>query len=580
MSEELVNVPQDLRLISDEELPQLEAQATAEFDRLNGQDDVTPETLERLTNLRDGIKRIRTELSVRDARSKKEAEDQRAKLLAERQQLQSEVHGTPPAEGAVVVPSGDGSVDAEGVAAAAARGVTAALFTMLGDQGSGRDLTELSKRATASLADASRYAPRINTPKQQLAVTAAVDIPGLARGTELNNISALSEAMHRRARSMTIARGDGPRQLVATVRNEFEHTVDDRTKPSQVEELFRFLTSDDRKEALLAAGGWCAPSEIRYDFFNVACEDGLIDLPTFGVSRGGVQFPVSPSLGDATFYGTFDNAGNPWLWTEADDTAAATGSPTKPCIRVPCPTFDEERLECYGVCVTAGNLTDDAYPEATQNFIRLMMTMHTKEINRRIISLMAAASSACVTGGAFAAAAPAYTQIYSGVELAAIDYREKYGMCETDILEVVLPRWIVGVLRADLARRTGVEQTLSVTRAQLLRYFADRGIRVQLVADWQTRASGQFGAQTGSMSDWPASVNLMIYAAGTFLLGNGLTLDLGVVRDSTLNETNDHTAAWTEECKLLARVGHESRCYTVTYNVAGDPVRDTVATGL
>lgn len=579
MSEELVNVPQDLRLVSDEELPQLEAQAVAEFDRLNAEDDVTPENLERLTNLQSGIKRVRAELSVRDARAKKEAEDQRARLLAERQQLQAQVHGTPAEDGAIVA-SADGSIDAEAIAAAAARGTATALVAALGEQGAGRDLTELSKRVSASLADANRFAPKVKVPAPELAVTAAVDIPGLARGTELNNISALAEAMHRRARSMTIARGDGPRQLVASVRNEYEHTIDDRTKPSQVEELFRYLTSDDKKEALLAAGGWCAPSEIRYDFFNIACEDGLIDLPTFGVSRGGVQFPISPSLGDADFYGTFDNAGNPWLWTEADDEAATAGTPTKPCIRVPCPSFDEERLECYGVCVTAGNLTDDAYPEATQNFIRLMMTMHSKEINRRIISLMSTASTAVTGGGFETASTPAFNQIYSGVELAAIDYREKYGMCETDVLEVVLPRWIVGVIRADLARRTGVEATLSVTRQQLLRYFADRGIRVQLVADWQTRGAGQFGAQTGTVSDWPTTVDFMIYAAGTFLLGNGLTLDLGVVRDSTLNETNDHTAAWTEECKLLAKVGHESRQYTVDFDVVGDPARGTATGGL
>jgi hypothetical protein len=62
----------------------------------------------------------------------------------------------------------------------------------------------------------------------------------------------------------------------------------------------------------------------------------------------------------------------------------------------------------------------------------------------------------------------------------------------------------------------------------------------------------------------------MIYAAGTFIKGNGLRLDLGVVRDSTLNETNDFTAAWSEECHLVAKVGHESRRYTIALNVAGD----------
>jgi hypothetical protein len=61
----------------------------------------------------------------------------------------------------------------------------------------------------------------------------------------------------------------------------------------------------------------------------------------------------------------------------------------------------------------------------------------------------------------------------------------------------------------------------------------------------------------------------MIYAAGTFGLGNGMTLDLGVVRDSTLNAENDHTAAWSEECHLIAMFGHSSRLYTVGVCAAG-----------
>src|SRR3546814_13655235 len=95
-------------------------------------------------------------------------------------------------------------------------------------------------------------------------------------------------------------------------------------------------------QALVAGGGWCAPSEIRYDFFNIACEDGMIDLPTVGISRGGIQFPVSPSLADALgggtafggFAATFSNTSNPWLWTEADYILTVTGATNQPCLRV------------------------------------------------------------------------------------------------------------------------------------------------------------------------------------------------------------------------------------------------------
>jgi hypothetical protein len=234
---------------------------------------------------------------------------------------------------------------------------------------------------------------------------------------------------------------------------------------------------------------------------------------------------------------------------------------------VPCPDFDEERLEAYGYCLTAGNLTDDAYPEATQNTLQLLMAAHAHVINARLIALMLARSTSAtsITGGAATdAAAP---RIYNAVGLAATDYRARYGMCIEDVLEVVLPYWVRDVIQADLAWKAGVELG-DIPLSEVNRYFTARNIAVQWVNDWQVRGASQFGNAT-AMTAWPTTADFLIYAAGTFVHGNGMTLDLGVIRDSVLNETNDHTAAWSEEAHMFAKVGHESRRYTVGFNVNG-----------
>jgi hypothetical protein len=140
-------------------------------------------------------------------------------------------------------------------------------------------------------------------------------------------------------------------------------------------------------------------------------------------------------------------------------------------------------------------------------------------------------------------------------------------MCEDDVLESVAPFWVKAVIRADLAWRTGVD-VRQVPDGEIDGHFNAINVRVQWVNDWQVRGSGQFGNAT-EMDEWPTSATFMVYAAGTFIKGNGLSLDLGVVRDSTLNETNDHTAAWSEECHLIAKVGHESRQYTINFCVNG-----------
>lgn len=581
MSEELFRAPSDLTLISDADLAEIEARGVAEFDRIDALADVDPESLQYAMRLKDDIRNLRAELRVRELRVKEQAALRQTTVTKQLADLRADVHGAP--ENDASVPSAPAAIDPEAIAAAAARGTATALATMMMDRRGGSVRPEEAvRRATASLAETSEHTPPSNVPAKRLAVTASVDIPGVAHGDGIASLRSLTEVVQRKAKSMQVTNdGLGNHQLVATIRNEFDHTIDKRTSLSEVGELLRHMTGPEKQAALVAGGGWCAPSEIRYDFFDISCADGMIDLPTVGVSRGGIQFPVSPTLADTTISGafggfavTFNGSSNPWLWTEANDIAAATGSPTKPCVRVPCPTFDEERLECYGICLTAGNLADDAYPEATQHMIQLLMNAHAHAINARLIALMVAASNVAVTTGEFsgggtpATAKPAYQQFLSGVDLGATDYRARYGMCIDDVLEVVAPHWVRNAIRADLAWRTGIDM-LSVTDSMVTQFFTDRNLRVQWVNDWQVRGASEFGNATTPMTAWPTSAQVMIYAAGTFLHGQGLSLDLGVVRDSVLNATNDHTAAWSEECHLIARVGPESRLYTITFSVMG-----------
>jgi hypothetical protein len=577
-AEELFSAPTDLTLVGDDDLSALETEGTAEFDRVHGSDNVDPDTLQYAMRLANDLDRIRAELSVREVRAQRNADLEQARTAEQLTALQQRVHGPTDA----TAQAATSAIDPEAIAAAAARGVTAGMIAMMGERRGNLDPEALARRATASLAETARHAPAPKVPSAKLAVTASVDIPGVAHGGTLPTLRSLAEVVSRKAKSMPVTQNNPNHQLVASIRNDFSHTIDDRTSPGQVKDLIEFLTGPDKQQALVAGGGWCAPSEIRYDFFNIACEDGMIDLPTFGVSRGGIQFPVSPSLADALgggtafagFAATLSNTSTPFLWTEADDIAAATGTPTKPCIRVPCPDFDEARLECYGYCLTAGNLTDDAYPEATQHMLQLLMSAHAHVINAQLIAQMLLASSATTTIGGVTtdAAAP---RIYNAVGMAATDYRARYGMCIDDVLEVVLPYWVRETIRADLAWKQGVELQ-AVTNAEVDSYFVARNVRVQWVNDWQVRGASQFGNAT-PMTAWPTTVDFLIYAAGTFIHGNGLSLDLGVIRDSVLNETNDHTAAWSEECHLVARVGHESRRYTVAFNVSGQS-GGTVAT--
>jgi hypothetical protein len=428
--------------------------------------------------------------------------------------------------------------------------------------------TDLNQRVR--LGTIQQYAPdaKVHEARSEAVIVASADVPGFTQGGRIDNIAQLGEAMSRRAKSLPIGRTGNPEAVpVASLEREFTFTLNKNSTPEDMNEVLKAAADED---VLVAAGGWCAPSEISYDFFNVVCEDGMIDLPTVGLSRGGVQYPTSPSFGDLA-----SDPGIVWTWTEADDIEAVDSSSVfKPCVRVECPTFIDRRADCDGFCVTAGNLIDYAYPELIANWLRLVMAIRAKATNARIIDLMLngggsgdaiTASIAVDHTGLLGATTSA---LLSSIELSAVDYREKYSMCFDAILEVVMPRWAQAVIRADLANRDGID-VFGVTDGMIADWFNIRGVRVQFVGDWQVRSGTDPGGATPA-TGWPLTLDYMIYAPGTFVRGNSMSLDLGVVRDSVLNSTNDHTAAWAEDCYALLKPGHESRVVTVDICSSGE----------
>lgn len=433
--------------------------------------------------------------------------------------------------------------------------------------------TDLNQRVR--LGTIAQYAPDagVHEERSEAVIIASADVPGFTQGGRVENIYALGEAMHARARMLPISKtGDPNIYPVASLKREFNFMLNENSTPKEMNEVLVAATDTD---ILTAAGGWCAPSEISYDFFNIVCEDGMIDLPTVGLNRGGVQYPTSPSFGDLVTIPDIV-----WTWTEQDDIDAVTSdSVFKPCVRVECPTFVDRRADCFGFCVTAGNLVDYAYPELIANWLRLVFAIRAKATNAQIIDIMLNGGG---SGDPISASIPVdhtgllgatTSALLQSIELSIIDYREKYSMCADAILEIVLPRWANAVVRADLANRDGID-VFGVTNGMIADWFNLRGARVQFVGDWQVRETGAPGTATPggatALTQWPTTMEYMIFAPGTFVRGNSMSLDLGVTRDSVLNATNDHTAAWAEDCFAILKPGHESRVVTVALCPSGE----------
>lgn len=535
------SLPEDITALSVEQLNQFVEAANTRFDTLFASDtaDVATQAAEadEMATLAGDIKRVKLE-QTRRATAVTAATDKKTAAKALMDELR--VESTPEPEPAP-------EPTPEPVTAAANVG------------GATTQPRPMGNFRNPSLADAQRQAPAVAAPRAEPVLTASSDIPGFAAGQKLDGMEELVAAMTARAQHMPITqRGlDAPRIPIASLIRDHKFTLG---PDSTLAEFNAVMTAAANPDILVAAGGWCSPSEISYDFFNIVCEDGALDLPTVGINRGGIRWPTSPSFADVVLGGAL------WSWTETQDIAAVTGtaqSGIKTCGRVPCPGFNEARLHCDGICLTVGNLTNDAYPELIANHTRLVMVSHFRKINRaRINELRAFGASFTVTNGS--AGAGVVANVLGALELQATDYRSRYSMCQDAVLEVVAPRWLRGPMRSDLRRRMGSgTDMLAATDAYLMSLFDAINVRIQWVADYQERTAGFPGVPGTIPTAWPTTVEFMLYAPGTVVLGTGLRLDLGIIRDSVLNQTNDFTAEWMEECWLMFNPGHEVRRLTV-----------------
>lgn len=387
-----------------------------------------------------------------------------------------------------------------------------------------------------------------------LVILASADIPGFGTAVPLGGWDGLVAAIGAKARA--VPNMAGSRYPVASIMLPLRpERLLDGLSDAEVRERLNDLSSPAFLEEALshtASGGWCSPNETIYEF---ACEveapPEMVDLPVFGAARrGGINFPISPTFRD---FKSLENNGL-FTWTEADDIAAATGSPTKPCFKIPCVDFDSARLELEGLCATAGNLMEMAYPELIRRYSSLILTAHLHRMNTQRIAKMLAVVDDSVTIAATFATASA---VFDALLLQVADLRDQFSMSEDALIEVMMPRWVRGPARADVARRE-LATISSISDADVQRFWQDAGVRIQFVSDWQ-----DLGDPDNPALVWPSTFQFLMWLPGAYKLLSGQKLDIAVARDSVLNATNDYTVMFTEEAYQVFKPGCGSRLVTL-----------------
>lgn len=398
-------------------------------------------------------------------------------------------------------------------------------------------------------------------------VYAGADLSGVTVGSEFGSKSQFADAFTNRLRALNrVSGGDGEQVLVASIK--LEDTPESRRLDmdswSNADKIAEVIEPD----AITAAGGCCAPLTTRYDLFDCG---GVTDRPVrdalanFRADRGGIRFFRGPALADLQ--------GALGFWTCADDVAADADTPAtwKVCARIECPPEETAELQAITMCLTFGVLQSRIFPETVVANNKLAMVAQARLADSALLAQIKAGSKAIVDAGT---PLGAVRDLLDTLGRAAMYYRDRYRIKGVP-LRAIIPAWVIEVLRGDVVKGEFAGRTPSdffgISEDEIRSFFSARGINVTWALDSSAPATlggGFYTAATTSLPTWPTSVQWALFPEGTWLHLDGGSLDLGIVRDSTLVRTNDYMQ-FSETFESVVNVGCESLWVTSTIDVSG-----------
>ena len=315
------------------------------------------------------------------------------------------------------------------------------------------------------------------------------------------------------------------------------------------------------RRALAAAGGWCAPSTIRYDVGTLGVTDRPVrdNLTGFNATRGGLRYFVDLSIA-AT-----DTTDGITHLTEAQDEGGTT---TKECVVVDCPTDTDIRADIIASCLQAGNLASIAFPELIAAWQDLLAIASAREADSSLLDMIS--DDAQVTTVQASSWYGGFPTVVNAFGALAAGYRSRHRLGAGDPLMALAPAWLADKIVIDFA--STATPNLEVGRAAVAaRIEALTGVRVEWYLDSETGENQIFGAQSdGAVLGFPNPAVIYMYPPGGILFIDQGQLNIGLIRDSALTETND-VRFFSEVFEAAAVIAAEA--FKLELTLCGDGTR-------
>jgi len=360
-------------------------------------------------------------------------------------------------------------------------------------------------------------------------LTASASIEGTRAGDPLDP-SGLAMMMKNYARRLgkpsKSQGGTEERYLLASANYRFPP---ERTLTSDIEsnaQKIRSLVNTEGR-SLLASGGLCAPLTPLYTIPQFATNARPVRdaLVSFNADRGGVNVPVPTTLAAAEDAIT--------IITEANDALGGTFA-TKACLDQDCLSFVETAVTIISHCREYGNLNARAWPESITFENELTMAEHARVAEGYLLDRIKTQSINVTTATVYSTT---YDLIYAAARaVAAIRYRLRTG--PNFRFRALFPEWIREQVVVDIAANQ-FDRFVALNKFNEI--MRNVGIEASFYLDTPTSGTSQgFSDEAaGALDDFPDEVQWALFPEGAFIHVDGGSLELGLVRDSTLNSTND-----------------------------------------
>lgn len=389
------------------------------------------------------------------------------------------------------------------------------------------------RRMAARTPAAHRVPATPASPTAHSRITAPAEVSGFSAGQEMS-IADMGRAAWDRLSAIRNARG-GATFNFATIHADYG---DAPTLGRDAAENSRIIAeynaerlAEIQADGIIAAGGWCGPTEPYRGIAGLGSADRPIKagLGGFNVTRGGVRYMTPPRLSQIV---TDASGGAVTTHTAANDEASVT----KTTQRITCGVENEVDLDSIVVQLTAGNFLDRSYPEWIARWIELAAIAQARVAERKILATIDANSTTMTSAQEYGA----IRDVLNAISRAAVGLRSRHRELWDFPLQVILPDFVITAFQQDysFALNADPENQHSLAKEAIERWFAVRNISVIWTPDAYV-----FPTETATnpkyIVDYPETVDARLFPAGSFQFLDGGSLDLGVTRDNTSNAAND-----------------------------------------